>query len=367
MARVFDRRDEGRRHRVKVFIDSGIESADKGFHSHVKAYVEGRSERLQMAGPIDLVPGGAKAKRDWDLLHHVMGRIAESHLCRQSYVLAIGGGSMLDMVGLAASLVHRGVRLVRAPSTVLSQNDAGIGVKTGIDDHGMKNFAGTFTPPFAVLNDFHLLRTLEMEHWIGGVAEAYKVAILKDQRFFRYLQSNAEKLAQRDEAAIQRVIKQCAVLHLEHIGKNGDPFEFGSARPLDFGHWSAHRLEMLSKHRMGHGQAVSVGIALDTCYACRMGMISIEERDSILGALERTGLPVFSDLLEARSADGTPALLKGLDDFREHLGGMLTITLPTAIGRTTEVNEMNPGVIEAAVLHLKDRISRRRSGKGSSH
>jgi 3-dehydroquinate synthase len=358
LASVVDRRNELRRHRIKVFIDSGIVDSCEDFPEKVRAYIESHSELLKMEGAMEIVPGGARAKNDWNLVRHIMSTLADSHLCRQSYVLAIGGGSVLDMVGLAASLVHRGVRLIRAPSTVLAQNDAGVGVKNGIDDYGMKNFAGTFSPPFAVLNDFSLLRTLPGKHWIGGIAEAFKVAIIRDPEFFDFLCQNAEKFAQRDATAIEATIKRCAMLHLEHIRNSGDPFEFGSARPLDFGHWSAHRLEVLSEHRIGHGQAVAMGIALDTCYANRMGMLTVREQDSIIDALETTGLPFWSDVLMRRNDSGELEILKGLDDFQEHLGGSLNVTLPTAIGRKTEVHEMDKSVIIEAIAYLKQRAAR---------
>lgn len=319
--------------------------------------MESRPGRLKMEGAIEIVPGGERAKNDWNLARHIMNTLADGHLCRHSYVLAIGGGSFLDIVGLAASLVHRGVRLIRAPSTVLSQNDAGVGVKNGIDEHRMKNFAGTFTPPFAVLIDFRFLRTLPQKYWTGGIAEALKVAIIKDRDFFDFLCFNAEKLAERDDRAIKVTIKRCAILHLEHIRTNGDPFEFGSARPLDFGHWSAHRLEVLSNHQIGHGQAVAIGIALDTCYAHHKGMLTSAERDTIINALEKTGLPVWSGLLELKTPSGTLEILKGLDDFQEHLGGQLNVTLPATIGQKVEVHEMDIAIIHEAIAYLKQRAA----------
>ncbi len=364
---VLDRRNEFRQHRIKVFIDSGLVDARENFLETVQTYLQNRPDRMKLNGAIEIVPGGANAKNDWNLLRHIMGVLAHSHLCRQSYALVVGGGSVLDMVGLAASLVHRGVRLIRMPSTVLSQNDAGVGVKNGIDDHGMKNFAGTFSPPFAVLNDFEFLRTLPMEHWIGGVAEAYKVAIIRDSDFFEFLSNNAEKLSHRDDAAMETTIKRCAMLHLEHIRNSGDPFEFGSARPLDFGHWSAHRLEVLSKHHISHGEAVAIGIALDTCYSHRIGLLSAEERYAIMNALQKTGLPVWSGLLELRGDTGELEILKGLDDFQEHLGGALNVTLPTAIGRKTEVHEMDPSIIHESIVNLKEHAVRQGFEKRVSH
>lgn len=358
LASVFDRRGEGRRHRVKVFVDDGVAKAIPGFVERVKTYISSRSSLLKREGEIEIVPGGEREKRGWDLAGRIMSNIAEGRLCRQSFVLAIGGGSVLDIVGLAGALVHRGLRLIRVPSTVLAQDDAGVGVKNGIDDRNMKNFAGTFSPPFAVLIDYDLLHTLEPKYYIGGISEAFKVSIIKDLSFFDFLCLHADKLRERDEAAIEETVKRCAILHLEHIRTSGDPFEFGAARPLDFGHWSAHKLELLSDYDLGHGQAVSIGIALDTFYAFRVGLITIQERDRIFDALERTDLPIWSPLLELKTSAGKLEILKGLEEFQEHLGGRLNVTLPDGIGRKIEIHDMDPSIIEEAILYLKQRSYR---------
>jgi len=355
LASVIDRRDERRRHRVKVFIDAGVRTATKNILEKIEAYFRIHTDRLELTGAPEIVPGGEQAKNSWDPAREAMTRIADSRLCRQSFVLAVGGGSVLDMVGLSASLMHRGVRLIRIPTTVLAQNDAGVGVKNGVNHRGMKNFAGTFAPPFAVLVDYAFLQTLPFEHWIGGVAEAFKVAMIKDADFFEYLCGRAAALKQRDPAVIEPVVKRCALLHLNHIRTSGDPFEFGSARPLDFGHWSAHRLEMLSENRLGHGRAVSIGIALDTVYARQIGLLSEQTRDIVLDALDGCGLSTWSPLLEARFSTGRLKVLTGLDEFQEHLGGRLTITLPDGIGNRVEIHKMDETIIEAAVSFLKQR------------
>jgi len=358
LAYVIDRLNEHRLHRVKVFLDSGVSEATPDLEQRIEQYTEMWSGCLKMEGPVEIVPGGEKIKSGWDSVKPIMTTIAEGHLCRQSFVIAIGGGSVLDTVVLAASLVHRGLRLIRIPTTVLAQDDAGVGVKNGVNEHGMKNFAGTFAPPFAVLIDYQFLQTLPPKYWFGGIAEAFKVAIIKDRKFFDYLCCHAANLREKDDAAIEATVKRCAIRHLEHIGTNGDPFEFGTARPLDFGHWSAHRLESLSGYEIGHGQAVSIGIAIDSFYASQIGLLTHKERDTIIDALERTGLPIWSELLELRRPDGRLEILQGLDDFREHLGGQLNVTLPNGIGRKVEVHEMNPAIIRQALSYLKQRSDR---------
>jgi len=355
LASALDRLDEKRRHRVVACVDAGLAEAQPDLIDRVKEYFHDRSGTIELAGAPQLVPGGERAKTGWGPVRDVMSALGNLHLCRQSYVLAVGGGSVLDMVGFAASIVHRGLRQVRVPTTVLSQNDGGVGVKNGMDEHGVKNFVGTFAPPFAVVNDFEMLRSLPDREWVAGIAEAFKVAIIKDATFFGDLCERAAALRGRDEAAMEDLVRRCAVLHLEHIRTGGDPFERGSARPLDFGHWSSHRLESLSNYEIGHGHAVAVGIALDSAYAARKGLIAEADLERILSGLAASGLPVWDDLLEKRTADGVLEVLRGLEDFREHLGGALTVTLPDGIGEKTEVHQMDAGLIEEAVAFLKAR------------
>ncbi len=353
LADTLNRLREDRVHRVQVFIDDGVIAAQPGIEERINTYFSAYSGGLEFVKPLQTVPGGERSKNSREAAEHVMESIARNRLCRSSFVLAIGGGSALDIIGLSASLVHRGVRLVRVPTTVLSQNDSGVGVKNGIDAYGLKNFAGTFAPPFAVLIDFDFLKTLPDKYWYGGLAEAFKVAIIKDREFFDYLRRHACLLRERNEEVIEKVIRWCALIHLEHIRTGGDPFEFGSMRPLDFGHWSAHWLEVQSGYAVGHGQAVAVGIALDSYYAWRSELLSCEQFDSVIETMISSGLPVWDPLLELSMPDGHPAVLRGLEDFREHLGGQLNVTLPRGIGDKVEVHKVAPDIVLDGIVYLK--------------
>lgn len=359
LADTVGRLHENRRHRVMAFVDDGPAKAMPNLIGRIRRYAAAHADVMDEAAAPEIVPGGEREKGCRDLMHRVMARIGDRRyrMCRQSVVVAVGGGSMLDIVGLAASLVHRGLRLIRVPTTVLAQDDAGVGVKNGIDENGKKNFIGTFAPPFAVLNDITFIRTLPWKYYIGGIAEAFKVALIKDRPFFEYLSEHTADIRRRDEHITAEIIRRCALLHLEHIRTQGDPFEFGAARPLDFGHWSAHKLEALSGYAIGHGQAVAIGMALDAFYAAESGLLSAEARDRFLSAMSRAGLDLWHPLLEAGGSDGRPAVIEGLEEFREHLGGRLTVTLPDGIGCRKEVHEMDPAVIERGILFLKNRGS----------
>lgn len=358
LAAQIRRIEPNRRHRAAVFIDSGVAAAWPELTARIQRYADRHAPHVEMIGPPAIVPGGERIKTDLsgirDLLHH----IARRGLCRHSFVVAVGGGAVLDAVGFCASLVHRGLRMIRVPTTVLAQNDAGVGVKTGIDTDGGKNTAGTFAPPFAVLNDFDFLATLSDTDWIGGSAEAFKVAILKDLPFFEYLETIAADIPRRAPAPMERLIVRCAELHLQHIRDGGDPFETGTARPLDFGHWAAHQLEALSGYRVRHGQAVAAGIALDSGYARRQGWLAPAECDRIWRALTAAGFPLWYDEFDLRGADGRRQILAGLETFREHLGGNLCVTFPSGIGARREAGRVDLGTMELAFDELRERFDR---------
>ena len=346
--------DTGPRKALVVLEDS-LAQAVPGLETQIEKYFALHGRQARLTRPPLFACGGERAKNSNTLVSEIYSQIQRHHLDRHSYLIAIGGGALLDVAGFAASTAHRGVRLVRIPTTTLSQADSGVGVKNGLNALGQKNFIGTFAPPYAVVNDFNLLATLLPRDKRSGYVEAVKVACIRDQKFFDEIERDAEKLAAFEPAPMRSLIRRCAELHLDHIATSGDPFESGSARPLDFGHWSAHKLEQLSHFQVSHGEAVAIGIGLDVIYSRNLGLLPAASATRILNLLEKLGFKLFaSELLNADNAS-LPAMLSGLEEFREHLGGELSITLLTEIGRSIEVHEMQPDVIAAAVRELRDR------------
>ncbi|MBQ2281778.1 MAG: 3-dehydroquinate synthase [Kiritimatiellae bacterium] len=348
---TLQRLNEGRRHRVVFYIDAAL--ATPQLISQIEAYCAAHTDVINLAAPVKSVAGGFEIKNNPEFIIATLKELGELHIDRQSFVVVIGGGSVIDAVGLAVALLHRGARLIRMPTTVLGQDDAGVGVKNGIDFNGQKNFMGCFAPPFAVINDVSFLTTLGDENWFGGFAEAIKVSIIRDGSFFEQLEQAAPAICARDISVAEGIIRRSAELHLRQISKGGDPFEFGSARPLDFGHWAAHRLEVISNHELGHGYAVSIGIALDTIYAQKLGLITEQEYKRIIKLLRALNLPIYSKWLEARNEQGELLVIKGAEDFREHLGGILNITLPTSIGTAIEVHELDTSKVAESIQELR--------------
>ena len=348
------RREEAdRRHRVLAVVDSEVASANPSLLPDMRKYFAAFPDALELVAPPVIVPGGETVKNDFSYSLDILARINDVGLDRQSFVVVIGGGAVLDMASFAAAIAHRGVRVIRFPTTVLSQADSGFAVKNGINLFGKKNFVGTFVPPFAVINDSRFLETLSHRDRISGVAEAVKVALLRDAGFYRYLETNVENIASGDLAVLTSLIRRSAELHLAHICGNGDPFELGSARPLDFGHWAAHKLESMTQHRLRHGEAVAIGLALDIIYSVKKGHLARIVAERILRLLEGIGFRLWDPALGERVASGGPVIVHGLREFREHLGGELHVTLLRDIGQGFEVTEMDEATVANAIEELE--------------
>jgi 3-dehydroquinate synthase len=341
--------------KVLVVIEEALAHSRPSIEKEVEAYFLTHARQLRLVREPLPVVGGEQSKNSIPLVTEILSHIDRHHIDRHSYVIAVGGGALLDVAGFAAAIAHRGVRHVRIPTTTLAQADSGIGVKNAINAFGKKNFIGTFAPPYAVINDFNLLATLPPREKRAGYIEAVKVACIRDQSFFKEIERDADKLHSFDPEAMKRLIHRCAELHLNHIATGGDPFEMGSARPLDFGHWSAHKLEQLSNFGISHAEAVAIGIALDVIYSRQIELLEEKSCERILSLLERLGFKLFNDELLGTNADGNLRVLAGLEEFREHLGGRLTITLLKEIGQGVEVHEMSAKKIITAIHKLRTR------------
>lgn len=314
----------------------------------IEAYCAKHSDTLTLVCPPVLLPGGEQVKNDPRHVVTVQEAVNETGLDRHSYLAVVGGGALLDTVGYAAATAHRGIRLLRIPTTTLAQNDSGVGVKNAINFFGKKNWVGTFATAWAVLNDFHFLTTQPDRVWREGIAEAVKVALIKDGDFFNFLEDHTDALASRDMVPMQELVYRCAALHVQHICTGGDAFEMGSSRPLDFGHWSAHKLEQTTNYRLHHGEAVAIGLALDVTYSHLKGWLTENDWRRVLRVLSGLGFALY--VPEMRSTD---ELFHGLREFREHLGGELTIQMLQSLGVGFNVHEIDESLMAEAILLLE--------------
>ncbi|MBB5353704.1 3-dehydroquinate synthase [Haloferula luteola] len=346
--------DEGGGRRVLVLVERAVVDAWPGLTRQISAYFADLGYDWR---GVRILPGGETVKADDRLVREIWTEIDAEHIDRHSYVLVVGGGAFLDAAGFAVATAHRGVRLVRFPTTTLSQDDSGVGVKCAINAFGKKNWVGAFSVPFAVINDFAFLCSQDEETQRSGLIEAVKVALVRDGDFFRWIEEHGAQLAALESPYFEECVERSALAHAQHIAEGGDPFETGSSRPLDFGHWAAHKLEQLSEFRLSHAHAVAIGLALDTLYSTHGGWLEEAAAERILRVLETLKLTLWDETLELRDASGRRRVLEGLEEFREHLGGELTVLLLQDLGQGVDVHQLDAAGIDLCLEQLRLRAA----------
>ncbi|MCA9139226.1 MAG: 3-dehydroquinate synthase [Planctomycetales bacterium] len=332
---------------AKVLLVAERPVADAAGHVAELARRLGECPDIELVRDVLLVSGGEDVKNDLSCVEEILNQINSYDLDRRSYVIAIGGGAMLDAVGYAAAIAHRGVRLVRLPTTTLAQGDSGVGVKNAINYFGKKNWVGTFSVPWAVINDASLLESLSDRDFCSGFSESVKVTLLKSRDEFDWLCDNADRIRNREMSLATRAIATSCELHLRHITEGGDPFEMLEARPLDFGHWSAHKLEPITDFQVRHGEAVGIGVAIDCFYSHLKLGFPLSDVQRVCDCLSRLGLPLWHQALSPLDR-----LLAGLEEFRQHLGGRLTITMLRGVGEPVDVHEIDTPTMAKAIEML---------------
>lgn len=355
---VADACELGGKSKVLVLLDSGVAGANADLEAQIESYFSAHADTLTLVSPPMKLQGGEACKNNWELVEKIWQAVEFHKVCRHSYIIAIGGGAFLDLAGFGAATAHRGIRLIRMPTTTLSQGDGGVGVKNGVNYFNKKNWVGTFSVPFAIVNDLDFLGSLPTRACRDGIIEAIKVALIRDADFYHYLLDHAHELGRLETKPLEMTIRRSAENHVEHIATSGDPFEYGSARPLDFGHWVAHKLEQISDFAVTHGEAVAVGMAVDLLYSVHIGLLDRKTAEEILTLIENVGFSLWSEHLDTEER-GRPVVLAGLEEFREHLGGKLTITLVPGIGEKLEVHEMNEAAILKAMAELREMAAKR--------
>ena len=243
---------------------------------------------IAMPDPI-LVPQGEAAK-DWGTLAAVIDALAARKVKRGTPIIALGGGSVGDVAGLAASLFKRGCPIIHVPTTLLAQADSAIGGKTAIDGAGQKNLVGTFHHPLLVVADPALLETLDARQMRSGYAEVVKYGLIDDPDFFAWCEANGERLLAGDAPARQAAVEHCVRTKVRFV--LADPQDTNGARALlNFGHTFGHAIEAAAGHQVMHGEAVSVGMILALRLSSELGMSRPGDAERVRAHFTAVGLP----------------------------------------------------------------------------
>lgn len=270
-------------------------------------------------------------------------------LDRKSLVVAVGGGVLGDIVGFAAATYLRGIPFVQVPTTLLSQVDASVGGKTGVDLPEGKNLVGAFHQPSAVIIDTATLRSLPLRELRSGLAEVIKYGIIYDRLFLDSIDANLPQILRRDESLLTEVIGRSCEIKAEVVGQ--DETEQGLRAILNFGHTIGHALEAVTAYRrFKHGEAIAIGMVAACLLGEEVGVTPIAVTTQVKYALERAHLPTaFPPEIEAE------AILKAAQRDKKTEAGRLRFVLAREIGDVF----LSPDVPETAVRAAIDRHKRR--------
>ena len=295
-----------------------------------------------------------EAEKDFRSVARVVEAMDDFGLSRRSEpVLAVGGGVLTDVVGLATSLYRRGTPFVRVPTTLIGLVDAGVGAKTGINFNGGKNRLGTYAPAGLTLLDRSFLRSLDRRHISNGLAEILKLALIKDSALFDLLEhAGPSLLRERFQGAtpegdrVARAVLQAAThAMLEELQPN--LWEDVLERCVDYGHTFSPTIEMRGLPNLLHGEAVAVDMALTTVLAHQRGLMTGSDRDRVLAVMAGLGLPSTDPSLDL-------ALLRdALHDTTLHRDGRQRMPLPVGIGGVTFVDDVTERELRTALEVLR--------------
>ncbi len=273
--------------------------------SNLNQYIEGRnaiiltdsnilkyySNDLPKGIPIIEMGLGEKNKT-LHTIEMIMGRLVELEADRTSFLLAIGGGIVCDTGGFAASVYMRGIPFGFVSTTLLSQVDASVGGKNGVNFEGFKNMVGVFNQPEFVLCDNHMFSTLEQEDFRSGFAEIIKAGAIKNASLFHFCKENAGKAINNDEETITSMVYES--VKIKSLVVEADEREKGERRLLNFGHTFAHALEKMTG--LTHGKAVGIGMVLAAQVSRKLGMLSKEDVNELTDVIKSYGLPTKSEI-----------------------------------------------------------------------
>ena len=302
--------------RMLLVADMNVVQHTEGLGTKIGRYVKENGIEL-MDSPV-VLPGGEKIK--CDNLHCAM-RVAsaavDAKIGANDCVLALGGGTILDVAGWAASQVRGGVKVVRIPTTVAAMSEACFAETAALDCAGVKDALRVPCRPAAVVIDTRFAHTVLDGVWRAGFSEAVRLATISDADFMKRLYDLASAYKNRDDDAMVEVVNGAVAARRKCGGS-------------DFGLWSALRLEAMSGYRLPHGYAVAIGVAVDTAYAQLRGLMSEDERAVVMRALDECG--AMDGALHSRHLVGqVDAVLRGLDAWKLSTGGE-EVPVPNGLG-----------------------------------
>jgi 3-dehydroquinate synthase len=307
----------------------------------IAAWLSGHGARLDI---ITIAPG--ERSKSLETACHIMDQLARSQFGRRDILIAVGGGVVMDTAGWVASSYMRGIPYINVPTTLLAQVDASIGGKVAVDHAMAKNLIGAFYEPQAVVSCVSYLSTLDPRHVRAGLAEAIKTAVIASPELFDYVELHLSSILALEPECLRRLVHGASVIKCRLVER--DPYEADLGRALNFGHAIGHAIETATGYgSVLHGEAVSVGMAVEVAIAVARGLLNPATADRVMGILAAADLPVaVQDLRRVPSAE---EVVVGLKKVRQIRDGSLRFVLPTELGSVLIADDVTEEEIHTAL------------------
>ncbi len=292
-----------------------------------------------------LVPDGEEQK-SLETAGRLYHELSNCYAERATPILALGGGVIGDLAGFVAATYMRGVPLIQIPTTLLAQVDSSIGGKVAVNHDQLKNTIGAFYQPKLVITDINTLKTLPPKELANGLAEVIKSAVVWDREFFAYLEANLDGIKSLDDRELEEMVFRSAKIKAEVVEK--DERDFGLRSILNYGHTIGHAIESAADFRLGHGEAVAIGMLAAASISNRMGILDINELTRLRNLIKRAGLTTEMPNLESER------IIQAVKHDKKILGGKIRFILPKAIGDVFITDEVSPSLVEQVLVGLSE-------------
>lgn len=277
----------------------------------------------------------------------IIKKLLKKKHTRETTLISLGGGVIGDITGFVASIYQRGVKFIQIPTTLLSQVDASIGGKTGINHKFGKNMIGTFWQPSSVWIDLNILKTLPKKQLISGLSEVIKYAIIFDKKFFKWLEKNILNILQLKKKYLMYCIKKCCKLKSNIVSL--DEFDNGNRSLLNFGHTFGHAIESYFNYKKWlHGEAVSLGMVVASYISEFLGYLKNSTVNRIINLLKKVGLPVILPKNISYSSY-LPYIIRD----KKNINGIIKFILPLSLGKAKIFDNINKNIIIKAIKKCK--------------
>ena len=310
-------------------------------------HLDAAEAALQRAGirSTRLIVHPGEGAKSWSALEDVCERLIAARIERGDIVVALGGGVVGDLAGLAAALVRRGLDIVQVPTTLLAQVDSALGGKTAINSRSGKNLIGVFHQPSLVVADTALLDTLPARAFRAGYAEVAKYGLINDAAFFAWLEANWRDVFAKTPAREHAIATSCRAKAAVIVR---DERETGERALLNLGHTFGHALEAAAgfSERLLHGEAVSIGLALAFAFSARLGLCPPEAAERVTRHLRAVGLPTDPRTIPG-AVSGPDRLIEIMGQDKKVRRGRFTFILARGIGETFVAENVEAAEVRA--------------------